>query len=77
MKDANATYSYTKDTWYHIAYVVTPTNYATYVNGELTADHSIYPPGNPLLYDVSHRPRFGMDDGTPDDLEGNIAKVRI
>ena len=77
MKDANATYSYTKDTLYHIAYVVTPTNYATYVNGELTADHSIYPPGNPLLYDVSHRPRFGMDDGTPDDLEGNIAEVRI
>ncbi len=77
VKDANATYSYTKDAWYHIAYVITPSNYAAYVNGELTADHSIYPPGNPLLYDVNHRLRFGMDEGTPDDLEGSIAEIRI
>lgn len=77
VRDANATYGYGQDTWYHIAYVVTPSNYAAYVNGELTADHSIYPPGEPLLYDVNHRLRFGMDDGTPDDLEGSIAEIRI
>jgi hypothetical protein len=78
VKDANATYSYTKDAWYHLAYVVTPTNYAAYVNGELTTEHSIYPPGEPLLYDDRHQLRFGMDQlATPDDLEGNLAEIRI
>jgi hypothetical protein len=77
VKDANATYSYTKDAWYHIAYVVTPTNYAAYVNGELTADGSIYPAGNPVLYDTKHPLLFGMDGQPPDDLDGNIAEIRI
>jgi hypothetical protein len=59
--EANATYSYTKEAWYHIAYVVTPTNYTAYINGELTARGAIQPPGNPVLYDATHQLRFGMD----------------
>lgn len=75
--EANATYSYTKEAWYHIAYVVTPTNYTGYINGELTATGAIQPPGNPVLYDATHQLRFGMDALTPEDLEGNVAEIRI
>jgi hypothetical protein len=75
--EANAVYSYTKEAWYHIAYVVTPTNYAAYINGEPTATGVLMPAGNAVLYDEKHHLRLGADGLSSEDLEGNIAEVRI
>jgi hypothetical protein len=77
MKMANARFSYNRGLWYHIAYVVTPTNYSIYVNGMLTEDGPIYPPASPLLYDADHRLCLGADVLEPADLDGSIAEVRI
>jgi hypothetical protein len=77
LKNANATYAYQGDTWYHLAYVVTANHYSIYVNGRLTGDREIYPAGNPLLYDATHHLRLGIDRLDEDDLDGNIAELRI
>jgi hypothetical protein len=74
---ANARFSYNRGLWYHIAYVVTPTNYSIYVNGVLTDDGQIHPPGQPLLYDANHRLCLGADMLEPADLDGSVAELRI
>jgi len=74
---ANARFNYNPNLWYHIAYVVTPTNYNIYVNGALTDYAQIYPPSNPLLYDADHRLCLGADALEPADLDGRVAEVRI
>ena len=76
-KMANAKFNYNPNLWYHIAYVVTPTNYNIYVNGALTDYAQIYPPDNPLLYDADHRLCLGADLLEPADLDGRVAEVRI
>ena len=76
-KMANARFNYNPNLWYHIAYVITPTNYHIYVNGALTDYAQIYPPGNPLLYDANHRLCLGADLLEPADLDGRVAEVRI
>jgi len=45
---ADVPFKYLPDTWYHIAYVVTPGHYMIYINGVLSAskDNS---PGNPVF----------------------------
>lgn len=75
-KMANAPFLYQRDTWYHIAYVVTPTTYCIYINGAPT-EANVFPPGNPMLYDANHRLCFGADGLDPDDLDGSITEVRI
>ena len=77
-KLANATFAYERDTWYHVAYVVTSDKYRIYVNGKQVATKEIYPAGNPMLYDDKHHLWLGADGGAaPDDLDGRIAEVRI
>jgi len=76
-KSANARIRYQADTWYHIAYVVTPTNYNFYINGALTGNGQIEPPGNPMLYDANHRLLFGTEKMDSDDLDGCLAEIRV
>lgn len=76
-KMANAKFNYNPNLWYHIAYVITPTNYQIYVNGALTDYAQIYPPSIPLLYDADHRLCLGADLLEPADLDGRVAEVRI
>jgi len=77
VKNANATYAYQGDTWYHLAYVVTTNSYSIYVNSKLEDKAAIFPAGNPMLYDASHGLCIGMDNRDADDLDGNIAELRI
>jgi len=76
-KMANATFRYNPGVWYHLAYVVTPTNYSILVNGDSWEKGPIYPAGNPLLYDANHLLRLGMDGIDSDPLKGCIAEVRV
>src|SRR5437879_3664534 len=79
---ANALLSYSTNTWYHLAEVVTPTNYTIYVDGSPLASGS-YPPDSPLLYDDNHQlviGNFGIDlPGYAGDeyMNGEIDEVRI
>jgi hypothetical protein len=74
---ANASFKYNPGIWYHIAYVMTPTNYHIYVNGEPWGSSSIYPEGNPMLYDSSHQLCLGADGIDQDSFGGCIAEVRV
>jgi hypothetical protein len=77
---ANVSLSYSTNTWYHLAYVVTPTNYSIYVDGTPLAT-ATYPPDNPLLYDDTHRLVVGnFGEELPTDeayMNGQIDEVRI
>jgi len=76
-KMANASFKYNPGIWHHIAYVVTPTNYLICVNGEPWGSGSLYPEGDPMLYDSSHQLCLGADGIDPDGFGGCIAEVRI
>ena len=76
-RNANARIRYQADTWYHLAYVATPTNYNIYINGALTGSGPIEPPGNPLLYDANHQLLFGTEKLASDDLDGCLAEIRV
>src|SRR6266850_3576984 len=79
---ANAVFPYSINTWYHLAEVVTPTNYTIYVDGSLVGTGS-YAPDIPLLYDDNHQlviGNFGVDlPGYSGDeyMNGPIDEVRI
>lgn len=77
VKDANTPFSYNRDLWYHIAYVVTPVSYTAYVNGERWETGAIYPAGTPLLYAAGHQLCLGADKMEPMDLDGGVAELRI
>jgi Concanavalin A-like lectin/glucanases superfamily/Cadherin-like domain/Bacterial Ig domain len=73
--DADAIFNYRVGTWYHIAYVVTPNNYAVYVNGKPVGSGTYV--GIGLLYDAGHLLRLGTFDGSGEFLKGRLADVRI
>src|SRR5690349_15432627 len=56
--NADATFPYTTGVWYHVAYVVTPTNYTIYANGTQVGSGS-YPVANALLFDSNHHLSLG------------------
>jgi hypothetical protein len=74
---ADVPFKYLPDTWYHIAYVVTPGHYMIYINGVLSASKDDSP-GNPVLYDTDH-PMITMGMLYPDNesLKGFISEVKI
>lgn len=76
-KMANAPINYQPNTWYHVAYVVMPSGYNVYVNGDFWMGNTVNPPANPLLYDANHQLILGADGLDPSDLDGCIAEVRI
>ena len=77
VRNANATCAYKADTWYHLAYVMTPNSYLVYVNGKVAGGGEILPEGNPLLYDDGHQLCFGVERLDADDFDGLLADVRV
>jgi len=76
-KMANAAFRYNPNIWYHVACVVTPTNYLIYINGAVWGRGMIYPPGQPVLFSPQHHLLIGADGMDEDRLEGGIAELRI
>jgi hypothetical protein len=72
---ADANFPYSVGTWYHIAYVVTPTNYTIYVNGAQVGSGALRFATPPLLYDSTHRLRLGHSGAEP--MSGLVDEVRI
>jgi hypothetical protein len=79
---ANALLPYSTNTWYHVAEVVTPTNYTIYVDGSALASGS-YSPDSPLLYDDNHLLVIGnfsedLSGYSGDEyMNGQIDEVRV
>ncbi|MFA4830784.1 MAG: LamG domain-containing protein [Patescibacteria group bacterium] len=71
---ADATFTYSVGTWYHIVYVVTPTGYSIYANGNPVGSGSFS--GTPLLFTTGNLPRIGHTDGT-EYANGLIDEVRV
>jgi hypothetical protein len=73
---ADAEYYYEPGDWVHLAYVVTPTNYSLYANGQWVAGGD-YLPNDPILYDGSHQLTIGHIGYGPEYMNGLIDEVRI
>lgn len=72
---ADAPAIFEANTWYHIAYVVTPTNYSIYLNG-LQLTNGSYVTSVPLLFDATHTLNIGR--GHPNEyLTGEMDEVRV
>jgi len=77
---ADAALAYSTNTWYHIAYVVTPTGYNLYVrntSGSLVATGSGSYSGTPVLLDGSHVLNIGRHSGGGENLTGLIDDVAV
>jgi hypothetical protein len=72
---ADTPLSFTSSNWYHIAYVVTPTNYTIYTNGS-AAGSGAYS-GTPMLYRPTSPLRVGNYGGPGEFWNGDIDEVRI
>ena len=55
---ADASFNYQLNTWYHLAYVVTPTGYTIYVNGNQVGSGS-YAQNTPVFSDANHAIAIG------------------
>jgi hypothetical protein len=73
---ADATYSWSQNNWYHIAYVVNSTSYNIYVNGNLVGSGT-YNTATPLLYDSTHNLKIGWSGYTGEYFIGIIDEVMI
>ncbi|HUJ10666.1 MAG TPA: right-handed parallel beta-helix repeat-containing protein [Verrucomicrobiae bacterium] len=73
---ADAAFTYTVGTWYHIGCVVTPTNYAILVNGQVVGGGS-YSVSTPLLFDANHQLKIGYTGYWGEFMIGLIDEVRI
>lgn len=73
---ADANFTYSAGQWYHVAYVVTPTSYTIYVNGNQVSS-STYASNTPLLYNPTHYIYIGQSGGGNEFFNGNIDDVRI
>ena len=73
---ADASVPYLTDTWYHIAYVVTPRLCVVYVNGIVSGSND-FVSNNPIAYDASHQLFVGAHNSGSGYLDGAIAELRI
>jgi hypothetical protein len=75
---AAVTYNYTTGVWYHIAYVVTPTNFSVYANGAYVGGGS-YEASTPVLCDADYGTDLTIGNiGNGTELfSGTIDDVRI
>lgn len=75
---ADATVSLTINTWYHVAYVVTPTTYTIYLNGDQVGSGS-YASSTPLLFNSAHTLYFGyfQNGASPEIFQGDMDEIRI
>ena len=75
--NADASFSYSANTWYHIAYVVTPSGYTIYANGNQVGSGS-YSNGTPLLYNSNNYISIGaVSTGNGENFNGNIDEVSV
>lgn len=73
---ADASFSYTTGTWYHVAYVVTPSGYTIYVNGNPVGSGSFS--GTPVLFNSTNLLTLGAYSSSGGEyFDGNIDEVRI
>jgi len=63
--------------WVHVAYTVSPSGYAIYLDGWKAATGSFS--GTPLLFDATHPPTIGGDPGAGggESFRGEIDEVRV
>ena len=73
---ANASFNYSVGQWYHVVYVVTPSGYTIYVNGNQVGSGT-YATSTPLLYDATHAIKIGQVGGGGEFFNGSIDDVRI
>ena len=74
---ADVPLNYTTGVWYHVAYVVTPTNYTLFINGALGGSGSYASNGTPVLYDATHNLYFGISSPGFEPMNGLMDEVRI
>lgn len=74
--NADVSYAYSINTWYHIVYVVSSGNYKIYVNGAL-AKSATLGAGLPLLFSPTNTLAIGSHGGTAEYFPGKIDDVRI
>jgi prepilin-type N-terminal cleavage/methylation domain-containing protein len=74
--EADVAYDYKLNTWYHIVYVVTPTGYTIYLNGNNVASGS-YAASNPVFSDASHTIKIGQVGYEEEYFDGLIDEVAI
>ncbi|SDJ78006.1 Cadherin-like beta sandwich domain-containing protein [Pedobacter sp. ok626] len=72
---ADATFDYSTGRWMHIAYIVSPTGYQIYINGELAGNGTFS--GIPLLMDANHILQLGNNDTENTYFKGDLDEVRI
>lgn len=72
---ADANYSYAVGKWLHVAYVITPTAYKIYVNGNLMVTSPLS--GTPLLLNNTHRIVIGKNASEATYFQGNIDEVKL
>ena len=73
---ADASFSYSAGTWYHIVYVVSGTGYTIYANGSSVGSGS-YSSATPVLADSAHTLRFGETGISSEWWDGSLDEVRI
>jgi hypothetical protein len=73
---AKVAYPYTAGNWYHIASVVTQTNYIFYVNGTAVGGGS-YANSTPLLFNATHQIKIGYTGTGSEYMNGRIDEVSI
>ncbi|MGA2556269.1 MAG: LamG-like jellyroll fold domain-containing protein, partial [Verrucomicrobiota bacterium] len=73
---ADAAYTFSAGNWYHIASVVTPTNYAIYVNGVVVGSGS-YSYNTPLLFDANHLLEIGYIGNYGEYMNGLMDEVSV
>ncbi|WP_233164766.1 LamG domain-containing protein [Pedobacter sp. ASV28] len=72
---ADAHYNYTVGRWLHVAYVVWPTGYKIYVNGNLTGSGTFN--GTPLLLNSTHKIVIGKNASESTYFQGCIDEVKV
>jgi RHS repeat-associated protein len=72
---ADASFSYTTNTWHHIAYVVTTSGYKIFVDGSQIGTGTFN--GNPLLYNGTHTLFGGFTGSGSEYFNGVIDEIRL
>lgn len=74
--NADANVGYTAGNWFHVAYVVTPTKYEIYFNGNLASSGTYS--GTPLLMDaINNTLVLGAHSNGTNNFNGDMDEVRI
>src|SRR5260370_5704363 len=73
--NADASYSYTLNTWHHVAYAVSTSGYSAYADGASRGSGTLS--GTALLYDTNHTLTIGTSGYPGDTFTVTIDEVRV